>query len=807
MLENRDINKLIRIEESLKSKISEKKIEIRDILVSRADETGLFSPGEFGRDNKETTNDLLARMIQHIKNMAKIAVKYHIADNFMPTGDYGMRPTHENNITRLSFNEFTFYPSAKRGPLTELEFTELMVRVVNLAKELPPNLHLALSSFPVVDAEGNVHNVISYVQCRGKSADPIITNFAKAYPDEDDYVYPGTKNVYFTQGYRTKFFAIKIERYIGRLSLALKDDKDFKKANNFTDILLSHCDAYPDLAPRELVSLLKELNYAITEESLTEDQAIAFAEKLTIAEKGFRKYAENLEDETKKLAKERVDHLPAISMTWDENFMLTALHKELNTLLNNLESKPPFIDGIAIAKNLDYWHSIGNFPSKQRIVTLFTSLVEQNDISPSEIKHHITELPGIIQEIDDAVKRNKERGVGSGWSYGGHVHCVTEGGAEFTTAIDICMDHTSGVAKRSHQRDILRGMQSLDQIMDSKADHLISSYGTNYAVEHIISPSFVQVDKNPSKSGVFNKSAIPSTDSKKQSSKKLDSKRIDTSTLDSRKRYPEEEFNVTAAFASKAQVNVSQIREIGKISTEEAAFIDTNNELFVKIEALRILASQGQVPLDKINRKLIQDLAEFAVKDFEGILPEREIAQLQQLAECEIEAERGLNKEGVHIHSDSLGTVFLQVRDRLKDPAQLLPLLSQFFAESKKAEAPLKQLIARTMLNQVIDGCEHWSKLNPQTQKQVLALMNDAILKNDRIDFSNPQQLNKIVDGLKNQLKEAIFEKTGWRSSLYQSATKQYDINFDSGKGLSNTGVNSLIKTVTDVGVKSSSIS
>ncbi len=679
MLRDHDMKELLNIEKNLKSKLdrnTHSTIQIRDVMVLQVDKDGLRLSGETNVVSEEPTKYVLERMTQHIKNMAEIATKHHIADNCMMVGDkVVMRPEAENNITRLSFSEFSFYPSTEKGPLTKLEFNELMNKLLDYAKILPPNLHLVLSSFPVVDAEGNVHNVASYIQCHGGSAEPTITNFAKAVPSDEDIVYPGTKNPYFTQGYRTNDFTNKLKRQVNKLVKQLEKVEDFQTSViDLINITLSHCASNPSLSPGELVSQLEELRGAIKEGALTKEQGAGFAIELTKLEKSFREAVEEKEEKTLVSLKKQVEEMSLASMEWDH-----------------------------------------------------------------------------------------------GWSYGGNVRCVTQGGVEFTTAVDICFDHTMGVAKRSHLKDIFIGMQSLGKIVDSKVDHLITSNTIHHYSDNIISSSFAHVDANPVKSGVF-----------------------DSTTM--RKQDPDEVYDVSAVFGVAACVHVAIPREIGKLRKETAALVDKHNELFIKVEALRIFNSQGQVSPDKINQKLRQYLGESAVKNFESGLSKNEIAQLRRLAQSEFK------KEGVHIRSNSLGTVFFQVQDRLKDPAQLLQLLSQLFSESK-AEAPGKQLIAKMMLNQVIEGCNNWNKVNPKTQKKVLDYMHHALLKNDQIDFSNSQQLNKIVVVLKKQLQEAVFEKTGWMACFYKSATKQYDICFDGRQGLSNARLNGSIATTEESSV------
>src|SRR5471030_801339 len=107
------------------------KITIRDILVIQ-DSTRLV-PGEFYRHGRASESDsaLLARMLLHIAKMAEQASRVHLQDNFL-ADKITMKPDHQNSVTRLSFNEFYFYPYHSRkcpqtgkhlGPLDEGSFS------------------------------------------------------------------------------------------------------------------------------------------------------------------------------------------------------------------------------------------------------------------------------------------------------------------------------------------------------------------------------------------------------------------------------------------------------------------------------------------------------------------------------------------------------------------------------------------------------------------------------------------------------------------------------------------------------------
>lgn len=117
--------------------------------------------------------------------------------NITPQDILKMKANCEDNITRLSFNEFSFYPHETHGPLTTDGFNKFTKQLEKTASKLPENLHLLVASVPVVDTNNDVHNMICYVQC-GNS--PKINTFAKAVPSNIDFIYPGTANAFHTTG-------------------------------------------------------------------------------------------------------------------------------------------------------------------------------------------------------------------------------------------------------------------------------------------------------------------------------------------------------------------------------------------------------------------------------------------------------------------------------------------------------------------------------------------------------------------------------------------------------------------------------
>jgi hypothetical protein len=185
------------------------KVLIRDILVTqdRLDDRE-NRVGEFHSTlaTNESEDAFAKRIMLHIKKMASIASDIHRNDNFTVTEEketsstthnkttHAMKANCINNVTRLSFNEYYFYPGKKRGPLSLHTLKEIITEIEKLASLLPENLHLVLASFPVVDLKKQVSNMVIHVQC---SQTPVLHMFAKAIPSNNEPVYPDTQTIEF----------------------------------------------------------------------------------------------------------------------------------------------------------------------------------------------------------------------------------------------------------------------------------------------------------------------------------------------------------------------------------------------------------------------------------------------------------------------------------------------------------------------------------------------------------------------------------------------------------------------------------
>jgi hypothetical protein len=189
-------------------------VRITDIMVAPKDpqsgNKGNYL-GEFENDVDNThigSHALVQRIGDHIAFMAEMANKEHELAHFK-VGSSGleMKSGSENEVTRLGFNEFSFYP--KDRPLTLGEYHDLLERIRDIAGNCHQNLHLLLASFPVKWPDNKVYNIVVHVQC-GKQ--PELYPFAKSVPSAIDAIYPNTTNPSFTgSSYYPKVLSDKIK--------------------------------------------------------------------------------------------------------------------------------------------------------------------------------------------------------------------------------------------------------------------------------------------------------------------------------------------------------------------------------------------------------------------------------------------------------------------------------------------------------------------------------------------------------------------------------------------------------------------
>lgn len=143
-----------------------------------------------------------------------------------------MKPDCRNNITCISTNEFFFYPNKERGPLSQEGFNKIVLELEKLASTLPPNLHLLLSSFAVVNANKTVNNIALYITC---GDNPSIHISAKMINSWSDPIYSAYDNPYFMIGNNQYRYINGLEITLTKLQEAVRD-KELNTSNLTTFI-------------------------------------------------------------------------------------------------------------------------------------------------------------------------------------------------------------------------------------------------------------------------------------------------------------------------------------------------------------------------------------------------------------------------------------------------------------------------------------------------------------------------------------------------------------------------------------------
>lgn len=179
----------------------EKPVTIEDVVIVVNDETA----GELGKgigefsfaDMKSHTPEQHQKALKNLLETIKILVNHFNYVHAKNLDKEEMREGCENDITRLTTNEFLFYT---KNPLTIDEFKNLMEEVYKVAKGQPPNLHLVLASFAILLVNGKVKgneedkeeykdgiiSIVPYIVC-GK--DPQMSFIVKSYPSTMDLQY------------------------------------------------------------------------------------------------------------------------------------------------------------------------------------------------------------------------------------------------------------------------------------------------------------------------------------------------------------------------------------------------------------------------------------------------------------------------------------------------------------------------------------------------------------------------------------------------------------------------------------------
>lgn len=156
-----------------------------------------LSFGEFYQQNipiKYKNQNVVFRLTEHIKVLTEIANKAHEKKYFQPYKEAPekkeMKSECKNCVTRLNTAEFSLY--TKSQPLTQKKFSTLLANIVDIASKAHENLHLCLSSVPVLlEGRQDVVNTVIYVEC---GSEPKVHYFSKRTPSFQDIGYAGTSN-------------------------------------------------------------------------------------------------------------------------------------------------------------------------------------------------------------------------------------------------------------------------------------------------------------------------------------------------------------------------------------------------------------------------------------------------------------------------------------------------------------------------------------------------------------------------------------------------------------------------------------
>lgn len=111
-----------------------------------------------------------------------------IAESAAETKMTTVAPPGVSQVTRLTTDEFSFYPRDR--PFTIEEYKAIIAETARIAKELPPDIHLVLATFPVIWPDGGVHNCGLYVESpNDPDKMPTMHHFSKQNFSSVDFVY------------------------------------------------------------------------------------------------------------------------------------------------------------------------------------------------------------------------------------------------------------------------------------------------------------------------------------------------------------------------------------------------------------------------------------------------------------------------------------------------------------------------------------------------------------------------------------------------------------------------------------------
>lgn len=172
-------------------------IYVRDLLIQgKKGDAGQRKPAFYDRERpvvpyRAPSLDRLARIKTQLEHLVETARNHHKSAAGI------------NTITRLITDEFCFYPDD--GPLTISEYRAIIDELGQLCKNLQPNIHLVLGTFPVLWPDGGMHNCGLHITSPNSPASasapsdpPRIHHFSKQNHSGIDFEYRTSATSYDT---------------------------------------------------------------------------------------------------------------------------------------------------------------------------------------------------------------------------------------------------------------------------------------------------------------------------------------------------------------------------------------------------------------------------------------------------------------------------------------------------------------------------------------------------------------------------------------------------------------------------------
>lgn len=300
-------------------------VQIKNFFVLPISTAAQHSAGECYKDSQpsdqpEDSKKTIARILEQITQDIEHAKDYHIKENCELSSDskeeapkFKVKVEKTNHITRATTSEFRYFTHEVPISLDGAEILENGIR--DFAGKLPPNFHLALSSFPIMDNKRNVYNLAFYVQCGSK---PEIAKITKLALHRNDINYFATRNPHFFSGSIGGEFARHIDIMLCKLRLEFA----YGKVSPATiDKFLQLCQCNTDYPPpQKLIELLESLKNA-AHKSLDEKETKNLTDltkdfKNSILNKGFLSEIKG----SRKVKRATLDMLDQGISEWKGNF-------------------------------------------------------------------------------------------------------------------------------------------------------------------------------------------------------------------------------------------------------------------------------------------------------------------------------------------------------------------------------------------------------------------------------------------------------------------------------------------------------